>query len=98
LSFGIGWNPSFLLDNKLPITRRRTKAHYLPTRLLALALFGRRPPQRVVRSTSPAAENLSRSGHKQRYSITSFARAPLTVREPGSSRRITRRLLRGYEA
>ena len=32
--------------------------HYLPTRFRALALFGRRPPQRVVRSSLPASENL----------------------------------------
>ena len=32
-------------------------AHYLSTRFRALALFGRRSPVRVVRSSSPAAEN-----------------------------------------
>jgi hypothetical protein len=32
--------------------------HYLPTRFRALALFGRRLPERVVRSSLPASENL----------------------------------------
>ena len=37
---------------------RGTQAHYLSTRFRALALFGRRSPERVVRSPLPAAENL----------------------------------------
>jgi hypothetical protein len=46
--------------------------------LRALALFGRRPQQHVVRSSSPAAENLRTSGLMQcskrcNYSITSSA-------------------------
>jgi len=36
--------------------------HYLPTRFRALALFGRRPAQRVVRSSLPASENLHKTG------------------------------------
>jgi hypothetical protein len=32
--------------------------HHLPTRFRALALFGRRPSYRVVRSSLPASENL----------------------------------------
>src|SRR5207244_10439376 len=53
---------------------------YLPTRFRALALFGRRSPERVVRSSLPAAENLHRSGCEQSqqgspYSITSSAPA-----------------------
>jgi hypothetical protein len=35
------------------------RAHYLSTRFRALALFGRRSPERVVRSSSPAAEKLA---------------------------------------
>ena len=58
--------------------------HYLPTRFRALALFGRRPPQRVVRSSLPAAENLHTSGLVHRsnlrdYSITSSASASSEV-------------------
>jgi hypothetical protein len=37
--------------------------HYLPTRFRALALFGRRLPERVVRSSLPASENLHKTGH-----------------------------------
>ena len=39
-------------------------AHYLSTRFRALALFRRRLPERVVRSSLPASENL----HKRRHS------------------------------
>src|SRR5215469_1730111 len=34
------------------------QAHYLSMRFRALALFGRRPPERVVRPVPPASENL----------------------------------------
>jgi hypothetical protein len=52
-------------------------------RLRALALFRRRSPQRVVRSSMPASENLHRSRHRRNaaisssfdYSITSSAAA-----------------------
>jgi hypothetical protein len=44
-------------DNCTAITSR-----YFPTRFRALALFGRRPAERVLRSVLPAAENL----HKRR--------------------------------
>ena len=54
--------------------------HYLPTRFRALALFGRRSRERVVRSSLPAAENLHTSGlvhrsKKHRHSINSSARS-----------------------
>src|SRR5437016_3891814 len=42
------------------LAARPTEA-YLP-RFRALALFGRRPPERVVRSSFPAAENLHTTG------------------------------------
>jgi hypothetical protein len=35
-----------------------------------LALFGRRPPERGVRSSFPASENLHNTGHRPAYSIT----------------------------
>jgi hypothetical protein len=38
-----------------------------------LALFGRRPPQRVDSLVMPASENLHRSGHPLAYSITTSA-------------------------
>ena len=40
-------------------------SHYLPTRFRALALFGRRPAERVVRSVLPASENLHITGCEQ---------------------------------
>ena len=40
-------------------------SHYLPTRFRALALFGRRPAERVVSSVLPASENLHRTGREQ---------------------------------
>ena len=40
-------------------------SHCLPTRFRALALFGRRPAERVVRSVLPASENLHISGREQ---------------------------------
>jgi hypothetical protein len=40
-------------------------SRYLLTRFRALALFGRRSPERVVRSSLPAAENLHNSGCEQ---------------------------------
>jgi hypothetical protein len=36
-----------------------------PPRFRALALFGRRPAERVARSSSPASENLHNSRHSQ---------------------------------
>ena len=41
------------------------QAHYLPTRFRALALFGRRLPERVVSSSLPASENLHITGREQ---------------------------------
>src|SRR5437588_12138663 len=35
-----------------------------PPRFRALGLFGRRPPERMVRSSLPASENLHRSRHR----------------------------------
>ena len=64
------------------LAARPTEA-YLP-RFRALALFGRRPAERVVRSSLPASENLHSSRPEQvqqmreqscGYSITSSARA-----------------------
>ena len=54
------------LPAQIPIAElaaRPTEA-YLP-RFRALALFGRRPPERVVRSSLPASENLHNSGLMQ---------------------------------
>jgi len=47
---------------------------YFP-RLRALALFGRRPPQRVDSLVMPASENLHNTGSRRVYSITALARA-----------------------
>jgi hypothetical protein len=44
------------LPHRVPAAPR---AHDLSTRFRAVALFGRRSPERVVRSSSPAAENLA---------------------------------------
>ena len=56
-----------LAETSIAFLRHRSPAaplaHYLPTRFRALALFGRRSPERVVRSSSPAAENLHMCGH-----------------------------------
>jgi hypothetical protein len=54
-------------------------SYYSPRRFRALALFSRRPPKRVVRWSSPAAENLHNCGlmhcsKESPYSITSSAR------------------------
>jgi hypothetical protein len=51
---------------KSPIAPAAPPSLYLPTRFRALALFGRRPPERMVRSSLPAAENLRTSGHRPR--------------------------------
>jgi hypothetical protein len=51
---------SLFLPHRAPAAPR---AHYLSTRFRALALFGRRSPERVVRSSSPAAENLPNRRH-----------------------------------
>jgi hypothetical protein len=40
-------------------------SHHLPARFRALALFGRRSAQRVVRSVLPASENLRMSRREQ---------------------------------
>jgi hypothetical protein len=45
-----------------PYRARGTAPRYPPTRFRALAVFRRRPPQRVVRSSLPASENLHNSG------------------------------------
>jgi hypothetical protein len=49
---------------------RPTEA-YLP-RFRALALFGRRPPERVVRLSLPASENLHRSRHCEREFVVNL--------------------------
>jgi hypothetical protein len=51
---------------------------FAPQQFDAMALFGRRSPERVARSSSPASENLHRTGLMQcskqhHYSITSSA-------------------------
>src|SRR6202521_945243 len=38
--------------------------HYPPPRFRALALFGRRPPERALRSSLPASENPHRTGSR----------------------------------
>src|ERR1700737_2633613 len=50
---------------QIPIEPAAPPPHYLPTRFRALALFGRRPPRRVVRSSLPASENLHITGREQ---------------------------------
>ena len=51
-------NPHSLFAAPLPCG---SAVPHLPTRFRALALFGRRPPQRVVRSSLPASENLHKT-------------------------------------
>ena len=55
-------NPIALLPHHSPAA---LLVHYLPTRFRALALFGRRPTVRVMRSVLPASENL----HKTRMAF-----------------------------
>src|SRR5215468_5105576 len=50
---------------KIPIVPADTATPYLPPRFRALALFRRRPPEPVVRSSLPASENLHTSGREQ---------------------------------
>jgi hypothetical protein len=61
--------PIALLPHQSPAA---ALVHYLPTRFRALALFGRRSPERVVRSSLPAAENLHITGlmHRSKRRIT----------------------------
>jgi hypothetical protein len=49
------------LSAPAPATPAALPRHYLLTRFRALALFGRRPAERVVRSVLPASENLHNS-------------------------------------
>src|SRR5262245_54976865 len=53
----------FTVRPQNPIAPAAPPSHYLPTRFRALALFGRRPSERMVRSSLPAAENLRKSCH-----------------------------------
>src|SRR5260370_9396721 len=69
---------------QIPIEPAAPPPHYLPTRFRALALFGRRPPERVERSSLPASENLPRNGHHPLHSITSSS---IASRVGGRSRR-----------
>jgi hypothetical protein len=55
------------------LAARPTEA-YLP-RFRALALFGRRLPERVVRSSLPASENLHRTGNKPKSPNVETARS-----------------------
>jgi len=68
---GNRYNPASASPNlrQNPHSARGSAPAYVP-RLRALALFGRRPPQRVEGFVMPASENLHNSGH----SITSSAR------------------------
>src|SRR3974390_2207297 len=76
-------NPHSRLSHRPPAA---LPARHLPTRFRALALFSRRPPERVVRSSLPAAENLHMSGHscdpRRPYSCRTighlFSRGPRT--------------------
>ena len=52
-------NPHSRLSHRPPAA---LPARHLPTRFPALALFSRRSPERVVRSSLPAAENLHKTG------------------------------------
>src|SRR5213083_2621785 len=58
--------PIALLPHQCPAA---ALVHFLPTRFRALALFGRRPPERVVRSSLPAAENLHRRRHSMGFPV-----------------------------
>src|ERR1700730_2827948 len=59
------------LSAPAPATPAALPRHYLLTRFRALALFGRRPAERVVRSVLPASENLHNSRPSGRRSRTS---------------------------
>jgi hypothetical protein len=76
-----------LLPHRLPAA---PLAHYLPTRFRALALFDRRSPERVVRSSLPAVENLHNTGLMHRNKpgawLQEFTRSPRQrgrARSPG---------------
>ena len=57
-------------QHTIPIALAALPGATLP-RLRALALFGRRPPQRVDSLLMPASENLHRSGHRGSGLLTS---------------------------
>ena len=50
---------------QIPIAPAAPLPHYLPPRFRALALFGRRPAERVHGPVMPASENLHKSGCEQ---------------------------------
>ena len=71
--------PHAIPRGQIPIAPAAPPLPHRP-RFRALALFGRRPPERVERFVLPAAENLHTSGCEQSqqttlYSITSSARS-----------------------
>src|SRR5262249_27094041 len=66
------------------------QAHYLSMRFRALALFGRRPPERVVRPVPPASENLHKSGG---YRIATMMSASTSMNRH-KNQHLTLRILR----
>ena len=75
---GNRFNPSFTRQAPRlnPHSARGTAAHHFP-RFRALALFGRRPPQRVDRFVIPAAKNLHKRRHCSNEVMSRSASLPL---------------------
>jgi hypothetical protein len=59
-------------SGQIPIGLAAPLLHYPSPRFRALALFGRRSAERVVRSSLPASENLTKSGCEQSQQKGSF--------------------------
>src|SRR5947209_390379 len=69
--------PIALLPHQSPAA---ALVHYLPTRFRALALFSRRPSERVVRSSLPAAENLHKTRDYRTATLAAALRQSTDIR------------------
>jgi hypothetical protein len=70
--------------DQIPIVLAAPPLHHSP-RFRALALFGRRPHQRVDSPIMPATENLHKSGHADGGKVRRPLRLPRTRETPGNS-------------